>query len=471
MGTGHVMRMIALGQAWLALGGDVRFIGQTDPLTGRLKAEGFGTIRLDAACPDPVDARALLDATRPGGWIAIDGYHFDAAYQRALRDAGRRTLVVDDFFDREAYTADILLNQNPDGPDYPYDLPGAILLLGTRYALLRKEFKRTETPQAVPGKATNVMVTLGGADPGNVTGRVVDALRATGRTDLSVTVVAGAANPHLADLEKRIANLSCACELLTNVKDMPDLMARADLAVAAGGTTSWELCFFGVPFIAIEIADNQQGVIRELTRHNAARCLDSAAAVGDIASELERLIDDGRTRQAMREAGMRLVDGKGALRVAKTMYNADIRLRPVTAEDCDLLLKWRNDPATRANSFSTEEIPSAAHRAWFQQKLQDRDCLFLIAEDCGEPAGQIRFDRSGGEAVVSVSVAPAMMHRGVGTTMTRLGCRAMREKWPDATAVALVKRGNPASAAMFAKAGFGPDGETDRNLRFTWTGQ
>lgn len=471
MGTGHVMRMIALGQAWRALGGDVRLVGRTAPLTGRLESEGFEVVPVEAVHPAPEDARGLLDTTGPGDWIAIDGYHFNGAYQRAVRDAGRRTLVVDDFFDRDAYAADILLNQNPDGPDYPYDLPGAVLLLGTRYVLLREEFQRAEPAAPTPDRAADILVTLGGADPDNATGRVLDAIRATSRTDLSITVVAGAANPHLDDLRERIAALDCACALRTNVADMPGLMARCDLAVSAGGTTSWELCYFGVPFIAIEIADNQQGVIRELARHKAARCLDSAASVGDIATELERLIDDAPARRAMREAGMRLVDGKGALRVARTMYNADIRLRPVQTGDCDLLLAWRNHPTTRANSFSTEEIEPDTHRAWFQKKLEDENCLFLMAEDQGEPVGQIRFDLDGLNAVISVAVDPARVNRGIGTVLTRLGCRAMIEKWPGAKAVALVKPDNPASAAMFAKAGFTPDGETGRDLRFIWTGQ
>ena len=472
MGTGHVMRMIALGQAWQALGGTVRFVGQTAPLDSRLREEGFDLVGLDRVHPAPDDAQRLLAATEKNDWIAIDGYRFDTAYQQTIRQAGRRTLVLDDFFDRGEYHADILLNQNPDGPRYPYALDGATLLLGTRYALLRKEFLRHGGPQGGGGTKARMLVTLGGADPDNVTGRVVDAIRTTKLADLHVTIVAGAANPHRDDLRKKIASLPCACELLANVTDMPALMAETDLAVSAGGTTSWELCYFGIPFIAIEIADNQHGVIRELKLRGAAHCLDRGASVRDIATEMEKLILDRRARQAMRAAGSRLVDGKGAARVAQRMYNADIRIRPARAEDCETLLAWRNAPETRANSFSSEEIPLETHRAWFQNKLKDDDCLFLIAEENGEPAGQIRFDRDGDRAVVSVSVSPAMKNRGIGTTMTRLGCSALQAQWPDVTAVALVKPDNPASAAMFAKCGF-IEAETDTgdHLTLTWGGK
>ena len=471
MGTGHVMRMIALGQAWQTLGGTVHFIGQTAPLTDRLNAEGFSVTELDAPHPAPDDARTLLDATRENDWIAIDGYHFATAYQQAIRAGGRRTLVLDDFHDRGGYDADILLNQNPDGPRYPYDVPGTALLLGTKYTLLRKEFHRSnqrETPEA----ATNVLVTLGGADPQNVTGKVLSAIEESSMPGLTVRVVAGAANPNLPELRKRIKALPFACELLTAVNDMPSLMRWADLAVSAAGTTSWELCFFGVPFIAIEIADNQKGVIRELDRHGAALSLDSTASLRDIATEFKRLVKDRASRQAMREAGTRLVDGKGAIRVAKAMYNADIRLRPADPDDCDRLLEWRNAPDTRANSFTTEEIPLETHRAWFRKKLDDQNCLFFIAVDGDTPVGQIRFDREGDAAVVSLSVAPTLMSRGIGTIMTRLGCLEMHRQWPGTTALALalVKLDNPASAAMFAKAGFTRKDTVDDHFEFTWPG-
>ncbi|BDQ33002.1 UDP-2,4-diacetamido-2,4,6-trideoxy-beta-L-altropyranose hydrolase [Pseudodesulfovibrio portus] len=470
MGTGHVMRMIALGQAWQALGGDVRFEGRTEPLTGRLKAEGFDCVPLAVAHPAPEDAQALLAATSPNDWIVIDGYHFDTAYLKTIRDNGRRTLVVDDFFDRNEYPADIILNQNPDGPGYPYDKDGPTLLLGTEYTMLRKDFQRPPALRAVPETAASILVTLGGADPDNATGKVLEAINAVRMSDLRVTIVAGAANPHLDDLRERMKSLPCPCELLTNVGDMPALMAEADLAVSAGGTTSWELCYFGVPFIAVRIADNQQGVIRELDRHGAARCIDSGPSVGDIATNLEELIHDRKARQAMQTAGTLLVDGKGAMRVARTMYNSDISLRPVEAGDCETLHGWRNAPETRAQSFSSDEIPLDTHRAWFHSKLNDENCLFFMAVDCDEPVGQIRFDRDGQTAVVSVSVAPDMLNRGIGTIMTRLGCRALARRWPSVNVVALVKPDNLASAAMFAKAGFTKAATDAKHLRFTWPG-
>ena len=52
--------------------------------------------------------------------------------------------------------------------------------------------------------------------------------------------MAGASNPHRAELEAAVERSGAAIRLLSAVTDMPGLMAWADVAVAAGGTTAWE---------------------------------------------------------------------------------------------------------------------------------------------------------------------------------------------------------------------------------------
>lgn len=472
IGTGHVMRMIALGQAWRALGGAVRFVGDTSPLNDRLSTEGFKTVPVPALHPDPSDLRTLLAETAPGDRIALDGYHFDTGYQHALRQAGRKVLVMDDVNDREEYDADILLNQNGDADCYDYTVNrDALRLLGTRYTLLRKEFLDARpNGRDIPDRAKTVLISLGGADPNNITTRILDALD---RLDDNpgITVAAGAANPHLGELRKRISRMSAPCELLNNVVDMPSLMAGADLAVSGAGSTCWELCLLSVPMVAVLIAENQRGIAHLLESEGVAPVLDTSATVDDIAAVLKNVIADQKQRKSMAAAGKSLVDGKGAARVANALYGLGIRLRPVRAEDSRTLLDWRNAPSVRARSFSTEAIDPAEHDRWFKSKLTDSDCLFFVGEDDeGFPTGQLRFDREDGAATVSISVAPAMQGRGIGTTMTRLGCTAMAQTWPGVRALARVKPDNPASAAMFLKAGFSEiESPTNDYLQFQWT--
>lgn len=472
MGTGHVMRMIALGQAWRNTGGTVRFIGDFKPLDSRLVDEGFETLPLDAPHPDPNDLATLLDATNPGDMIVLDGYHFDRNYQQSVRNAGRKTLVVDDVCDRNTYETDILLNQNPDAAEYAYSLnKDANLLLGPRYTLLRTEFLRhTPDKKTKPQKATNILITLGGADPANQTSKVIEALAATDMENSSIKIVAGAANPYLSILREQISSLTGECDLLIGVDDMASLMKWADLTFTAAGSTCWELCYLGVPMIAFKVADNQAGIHSELERREIAVCLDSDTPVRDITAAFAALRLDAEKRTNMAAKGRALIDGKGALRVVNAIRNTRLRLRHATIDDCKMLLDWRNHPSVRAQSFNPAPIAFDGHKAWFEGKLKDEACLLLIAEDeTGAAVGQVRFDRDKRTAIVSVAVAPDMTGRGIGTAMMRLACVAMNKEWPGTCALAQVKTDNPASASMFRKAGF-TEVETAENdqLRFEW---
>ena len=98
--------------------------------------------------------------------MVVDGYQFDAAYHKTLRDAGRKLLALDDNGDAGYYWADLVLNQNihAQADWYAHRAPDTRLLLGTRYALLRREFLRWRGWQRdTPETAAKVMVTLAAA--------------------------------------------------------------------------------------------------------------------------------------------------------------------------------------------------------------------------------------------------------------------------------------------------------------------
>lgn len=325
MGTGHVMRMIALGQAWQDRGGRVRLMGSVGALEDRIRAEGFDFIALNAPHPDSEDLALVTAHMRKGDWLAIDGYHFDSAYQKALLDSGFRTLAMDDICDRAPYFATALLNQNYGADAYQYQInEDAALLLGTRFTLLRREFRTAEPRKdSTPSKAGNILVTLGGADPGNVTSAVLAAIASLKDDSLRVKVVAGAANPHLDRLRDDMTDLPCPAELLTDVRDMPGLMAWADLAVTAAGSTCWELCRMGVPMLALQTAANQMDVGARLNESGVAISLDAINKIhqNNLEITLHRLIHDKTVRNYSSNVAQTLVDSNGPERVVNFLLN------------------------------------------------------------------------------------------------------------------------------------------------------
>jgi RimJ/RimL family protein N-acetyltransferase len=131
-----------------------------------------------------------------------------------------------------------------------------------------------------------------------------------------------------------------------------------------------------------------------------------------------------------------------------------LALREATAEDAELLLAWRNDPVTRANSFEQGAIELESHRAWLTRKLASPDTRLWILTDDGVPAGQVRYDRRGHAGEVSVAIAPEFRGRGFGSAILRLSAPRACSELALSEIRALVKPSNQASLAAFERAGF-----------------
>jgi len=325
------MRCLALVQAWHRRGGRAYFAQAetTSPLEERLTREGVSLSRLAVHPGTIADAERTIDLARTHGaaWVVIDGYQFGADYQRILKQAGLRVLLLDDYGHADSYCADLVLNQNlcADPSLYRERAPGTRLLLGAAYALLRGEFQAWQHwEREVPPVAAKVIVTLGGSDPENVTEKVVEALfRLSGLESL---IVIGGSNPHLTSLQAAVTGRSAAVQLVTDAPDVPKLMAWADIAVAAGGSTSWELAFMGLPSLVLVLADNQMSIAAATHRERLSINLGDhakvdaermAEAIGSLASDFER-------RREMSRRGRQIMDGLGADRVARLLVEGNL---------------------------------------------------------------------------------------------------------------------------------------------------
>jgi UDP-2,4-diacetamido-2,4,6-trideoxy-beta-L-altropyranose hydrolase len=333
MGTGHVMRCLALAQGWQDQGGQVLFATAENPvgLEDRLAAEGFPVERLTVEAGSPEDARLTAGLAKrwEAAWVVVDGYQFSGRYQRLVKDAGPALLALDDYGHAEYYWADLILNQNPHAGEtlYPNRRSGTQLLLGCRYALLRREFLKWQSwRREIATDACKVLVTLGGADPDGATLKVVQALARIEVRPLEGMVVVGAGNCHLEALQSLVAASGAPVRLASNVSDMPERMAWADVALSGAGSTCWELAFLGLPALLLVLADNQREIAAELARKGVARSMGwhAKATSAELEKAIIDLLHDAPTRRAMNAEGRRLIDGKGAARVIQAMAETSL---------------------------------------------------------------------------------------------------------------------------------------------------
>ena len=326
IGAGHVMRCLALAQAWQDEGGRAVFLmARGAPgIEQKVRAENMEARSLKSAVAALSDATETASVAHALGacWIVLDGYGFDQDYRYNLITRYPNVLWIDDLGTAGDCYAKMVLNSEINASDTMYlrRAPSTQLLLGPQYLLLRREFhKATRRTGGVPELARNVLVTMGGADSDNITSRVLTYVAAIG-SELDVTVVVGPANPHRRELEQQIESLPLNVQIAVN-PDLPSLMSATDLAVSAGGGTCWELAFMGVPLVLVAVADNQEPTVREFGRRGLG--LDAGGA-GDL--DAKRLTDlvrsavhDPSLRRNMSERARHLIDGRGAARVVDSL--------------------------------------------------------------------------------------------------------------------------------------------------------
>jgi UDP-2,4-diacetamido-2,4,6-trideoxy-beta-L-altropyranose hydrolase len=338
IGSGHVMRCLALAQAWQSEGRKVTFLmaDAAPALEARINAEGFAVIHHphpDGSAADSYHTIAIAQ-TLGTKRVVVDGYHFGAVYQQQLKAAGLKMLFIDDNGHADHYAADWVLNQNIHAHEglYPHREPYTQLLLGTEFALLRQEFWpwRGWRRQIVP-VARKILVTLGGSDPDNVTLKVIQALQEVTVPNLEAIVVVGGSNPNFEGLQTLATSSSVKFDLHRNVDNMPELMAWADVAIAGGGSTCWELAFMGLPSLIIALAENQVGIVQTLASMGVILSFSESKtfAQESLSHAIKQLLNDHNTRNSLTSRGQRLVNGQGAHIVVTNILKEDNHERDI----------------------------------------------------------------------------------------------------------------------------------------------
>jgi len=515
IGSGHVMRCRTLARELRRQGAEISFICRQQPgdfiellrkefqvlalpplaaVASSSALEGRALYVAWLGCSQQQDAADCLAALEQAGinspqWLVVDHYGLDASWEVALREGlgsepPPQLLVIDDLADRR-HSCDLLLDQNFFGAATQQRYrelvsPQCRQLLGPHYALLGPEYAQLHPLVPPRTYLRRVLVFFGGVDGQNLTGRTLEALLDPKFAHLAVDVVLGLQSPHFQSVENLVAQRPDTT-LHGPQPSLAVLIARADLAIGAGGATTWERACLGLPSLVVAIAANQLPF---------AQCLDQAGHLQLLGVAGE--ISVTHLRQAFAQAleappvgsGHCLTDGWGTSRLASALLGLDhpIRLRLVAPGDEALLLRWANDPAVRASSFSTQPIQSEDHHSWFEAGLSNPERLQLVALDQSNcPIGQIRFDRVDGLAIIDISVDAAARGLGLAGDLISSGLAAMLQHWGSGSeALAEVLPKNRASQAVFVRAGFIPEPNPDpeavsvvpprRSMRFACVG-
>ena len=342
IGTGHFMRCLTLADALNQRGAQIRFISRhlLEHLQCLLLNKGYEFMMLESQANENVDDLAhshwlgtsqrydadeslQLLSDRIWDWLIVDHYALDFHWESLLRKSAKRLLVIDDLADR-IHDCDILLDQNyyaDKETRYTGKAPAKCqLLLGPHYALLREEFRQWRqqvTPRTGPVKS--ILIFFGGVDADNFTGLTIEALAGLGMSGLHIDVVIGAQHPYREQIESVCSEYLFSCYVQTD--RMAELMAKADLAIGAGGSATWERCCLGLPAIVFSLADNQRDIVKGLDLIGAGQYIDSQLVANSLAlnDDILELIKNKNHLKSLSAKAYATTDGEGVDRVCAAL--------------------------------------------------------------------------------------------------------------------------------------------------------
>lgn len=327
IGTGHIMRCLSLADAFRKAGEECHFLLADDFMKSKVEDRGFRVHILDSQydCPEQelVKITSVLDELIPE-LLIIDSYFVTEGYLEALK----RTCRIAYLDDRAtfAYPVDLLINYNAFAGKNDYreiyrragrEYPEA--LLGIDYIPLREAFRQVPA-HSQKEHCRDILISTGGADPVHLALKLVRFLQEQPCQTYVFHLLLGAMNQ---DLEEIISIAQRCPEIVIHrdVSDMRSLMLSCDMAVAAAGSTLYELCACGVPTITYALADNQlpgAEVFEELgLMVSLGDIRKSENAAGAICEQIERLDGQPKRRIEMAEKMQQLVDGQGAERIVE----------------------------------------------------------------------------------------------------------------------------------------------------------
>lgn len=318
-GYGHVKRMVALARALRDREGIAAIfaLNGTQDAAQPIRRAGFDVAMLNGAS----DLETLIDANSPD-LLLLDGREGPSrAELEKLKRGVAVTAVIDDGHDRRL------------AADYAYypPVPGARALnwtgshtlprIGWEYALLGLG-PNTALSRA-PAARPTVLVAMGGSDPHGLTLRAAKAL-AELDSNLRIRFVIGSGMKDAAGVARTLVALKKNYETVEGADDLSTEYASADVALCAFGVTAYELASFGTPAIYLSLTDDHASSASAFADAGMGISLGVAGKLDDaeIARTVQWLLGKSAARRDMRQAGLSLMDGQGAARIAADLSAA-----------------------------------------------------------------------------------------------------------------------------------------------------
>ncbi|EPY6470921.1 UDP-2,4-diacetamido-2,4,6-trideoxy-beta-L-altropyranose hydrolase [Clostridium sporogenes] len=320
IGMGHIMRTLVLAKE-LAKTNYVFYICRDDnPLSDKYKSgiekingEGFNIIT--------IDENNILDKLKDisADCLITDSYDVEEEYFNKTKKLFKLTGYIDDM-NLYNFNVDFIINQNIGAEEFKYKVDkDTKLFLGTKYTMLREEFRNTPI-RSINKDVSDIMLTLGGSDVNGITNTILDYIK---DLQFNFHVVVGASfEEHNIENLKKIEGLKSNIKLYFN-PNMIEIMNKCDITISACGSTLYELSSLGVPTIGVIIADNQANIAKKMEKENLILNLGfyNSLKKEDFINSINFLMSNYLFRVNMSKNQQKIINKNGVSKLAYEINN------------------------------------------------------------------------------------------------------------------------------------------------------
>jgi spore coat polysaccharide biosynthesis predicted glycosyltransferase SpsG/RimJ/RimL family protein N-acetyltransferase len=403
----------------------------------------------------------LISKIKGSEIVIIDSYLAPLDLYQKIASCTTFPLYIDDYL-RLDYPEGTVLNGSIDAEQLRYPIKtGTTYLLGPKYIPLRKDFWQGKE-KTIKSDIQSVLITFGGQDLGNLTPRMLRLL-VRNQSELNKKIIVGGGFKNL-DLIHEAKDKQTEIYHSPSSAEMMRIMFESDIAISAAGQTIYELARVGVPTIAISVAENQKNNLTGWIKEEFLTS-DFNYETVNLENRLLDVFNDYKKRDIrlkLSAIGRKKVDGLGAKRVVQSILdqmisrNGGCYLRRALDSDAMPVFNLSNEHSVRLNSVNQSQIKWQDHIQWYSEKINDENCLFLLAFNGGDEfVGQVRFDIKDNNALINISIDKNFRGKGLSSPLLiKSSFQCLNNKPNIKSIFAYIRPSNTASIKAFSNAAY-----------------
>lgn len=415
IGYGHLFRCLSLYDELRDRGIDPMLIMHGNPLSQDIiKGRRIKYI-------DWIKITDIQNLISNNDYVIVDSYLASQSQFEEIAEKAYRVLYIDDE-NRLAYSKGIIVNPSLSGKYLDY-LPtrNQKVLTGLEYIILRKAFIKQKSKAVITDKQDkSIFIMLGGTDSTNLTKKVIDQFCLHNKSYLyEVVVPERQKNYYQAQYSDR--NLNYHSNL--SADEIAQLMGNADFAITGAGQTIFELIYLGIPFIAIQLVDNQiynvKG-IKEYLSEEMVININQKNSIDYLTKRVKKMLANKYMESTIKSM-TNLIDGLGTKRTIDQFLYEKVKIRPVEESDIESVFELSNQPYVRKYSINKEKISWDNHVKWFNNTVNNKNIEFyIVTNEYNALLGQVRFNMDANDLfIVSISIAEVIKGKGLSKEILR----------------------------------------------------